>query len=64
MRPREFDDLTLSEIALIIADPHEPRPFGGRGAADMSGEDIAQGIDLWRAMTPRERLEWMRATHG
>lgn len=60
LKPREFDDLTISEITLIISDPHEPRPHGGRGT-NMSAADICESLALWRAMKPRERLEWIRA---
>jgi hypothetical protein len=62
IRPREIDDLTLSEITLIISDPNAPRPMEGRGAS-MTNEDIEEGLAAWKAMSARDKLEWMRV-HG
>ncbi len=55
MKPWEIDDLTLSEITLIISDPHRQTPEGG-----ISPEDAAAGVAMWRGMNHREKLEWLR----
>jgi hypothetical protein len=57
--PKNIDALTLSEIALCLSDPDKPGPAGA--ASDMSPEDIAEHLMRWRAMSPRDKLEWIRA---
>lgn len=54
--PQQIDDLTISEILMLMDDPSAARPHGGRGMS-MTDAEIRAGVTRWAQMTPRERLQ-------
>lgn len=61
LTPRQVDDLTLAEIAVLCIDPEQKSPPTGR---NMSDAEIAAHLKRIRSMTPMQRLEEARARRG
>lgn len=61
-KPREIDDMTLSEIVMLLDDTTAPRPHGGRGVAQ-TAEEMADSARRWVAMSPHEKLAQAMRDH-
>jgi len=56
LKPKEIDDLTLSEIVMLFDDPTAARPHGGRGMV-MADAEIYEAAKRWTTMTPHQKLK-------